>query len=74
MKEAPRNLVLIGGTGLPRKPDGVVSAGGAKPPATEGLQFVKPGIEVKASEATNVAAKNPAPAKIAEQASSGKGE
>ncbi|MDR6606447.1 efflux RND transporter periplasmic adaptor subunit [Pseudomonas synxantha] len=41
---------------------------------TEGLQFVKPGIEVKASEATNVAAKNPAPAKIAEQASSGQGE
>lgn len=40
MKEAPRNLVLVGGTGLPRKPDGVVSTGGAKPPATEGLQFV----------------------------------
>lgn len=41
---------------------------------TEGLQFVKPGIEVKASEATNVGARNPAPAKAAEQASVGKGE
>ncbi|MBZ9782820.1 efflux RND transporter periplasmic adaptor subunit EmhA [Pseudomonas sp. REP124] len=41
---------------------------------TEGLQFVKPGIEVKPTDATNVNAKNPAPAKAAEQASSGKGE
>ncbi|MNQ93652.1 putative efflux pump periplasmic linker TtgA precursor [compost metagenome] len=41
---------------------------------TEGLQFVKPGIEVKASEATNVAAKNPAPAQAANKASGGKGE
>mgnify|MGYP003407809351 FL=1 len=41
---------------------------------TEGLQFVKPGIEVKASEATNVGAKNPAPAQAADKASSGKGE
>ncbi|RON20112.1 efflux transporter periplasmic adaptor subunit [Pseudomonas brassicacearum] len=41
---------------------------------TEGLQFVKPGIEVKASEATNVGVKNPAPAQAADKASSGKGE
>ena len=43
---------------------------------TEGLQYVKPGVEVKASEATNVnvGAKNPAPAKAADQAASGKGE
>jgi membrane fusion protein (multidrug efflux system) len=41
---------------------------------TEGLQFVKPGIEVKASEATNVAAMNPAPAQAADKASGGKGE
>ncbi|CAI8993163.1 MULTISPECIES: efflux RND transporter periplasmic adaptor subunit EmhA [Pseudomonas] len=41
---------------------------------TEGLQFVKPGIEVKATDATNVGARNPAPAKPAEQAASGKGE
>ncbi|EJM14728.1 MULTISPECIES: efflux RND transporter periplasmic adaptor subunit [Pseudomonas] len=41
---------------------------------TEGLQFVKPGIEVKATEATNVGAKNPAPAQAADKASSGKGE
>jgi membrane fusion protein (multidrug efflux system) len=41
---------------------------------TEGLQFVKPGIEVKPTDATNVGTKNPAPAKPAEQASSGQGE
>src|SRR5471032_2745643 len=41
---------------------------------TEGLQFVKPGIEVKPTDATNVAAKNPAPAQAADKASSGKGE
>ncbi|WP_347904523.1 efflux RND transporter periplasmic adaptor subunit EmhA [Pseudomonas purpurea] len=41
---------------------------------TEGLQFVRPGVEVKASEATNVAAKNPAPAQAAAKASGGKGE
>ena len=41
---------------------------------TEGLQFVKPGIEVKATEATNVGVKNPAPAQAADKASSGKGE
>ena len=41
---------------------------------TEGLQFVKPGIEVKASEATNVAVKSPAPAQTADKASGGKGE
>ncbi|WPN46008.1 MULTISPECIES: efflux RND transporter periplasmic adaptor subunit [unclassified Pseudomonas] len=41
---------------------------------TEGLQFVKPGIEVNAREATNVATKNPAPAQAADKASSGKGE
>lgn len=41
---------------------------------TEGLQFVKPGIEVKPTDATNVGGKAPAPAKAAEQASSGKGE
>ncbi|WP_433739114.1 efflux RND transporter periplasmic adaptor subunit [Pseudomonas putida] len=41
---------------------------------TEGLQFVKPGVEVNAREATNVDVKNPAPAKDAAQASVGKGE
>ena len=41
---------------------------------TEGLQYVKPGVEVKASEATNVAAKNPAPAQAADKAAGGKGE
>ncbi|SDS33766.1 efflux RND transporter periplasmic adaptor subunit [Pseudomonas prosekii] len=41
---------------------------------TEGLQYVKPGVEVKVSEATNVGAKNPAPAQAADKASSGKGE
>ncbi|MCX7077869.1 MAG: efflux RND transporter periplasmic adaptor subunit EmhA [Pseudomonas sp.] len=41
---------------------------------TEGLQFVKPGIEVKASEATNVAEKNPSPAQASNNAAGGKGE
>jgi membrane fusion protein (multidrug efflux system) len=41
---------------------------------TEGLQFVKPGIEVKTTEATNVGTKNPATAQAADKASSGKGE
>jgi membrane fusion protein (multidrug efflux system) len=41
---------------------------------TEGLQFVKPGIEVKATEATNVGTKNPTTAQAADKASSGKGE
>ncbi|WP_149087344.1 efflux RND transporter periplasmic adaptor subunit [Pseudomonas prosekii] len=41
---------------------------------TEGLQYVKPGVEVKVTEATNVGAKNPAPAQAADKASSGKGE
>ena len=41
---------------------------------TEGLQYVKPGVEVKVSEATNVGAKNPAPAQAADKASSGEGE
>ncbi|MCL9653738.1 efflux RND transporter periplasmic adaptor subunit EmhA [Pseudomonas protegens] len=41
---------------------------------TEGLQFVKPGIEVKASEATNVTTKNPAPAQATDKAAGGKGE
>ena len=41
---------------------------------TEGLQYVKPGVEVKVSEATNVGAKSPAPAQAADKASSGKGE
>lgn len=41
---------------------------------TEGLQFVKPGVEVKATEATNVGVKNPSPAQAADKASSGKGE
>ncbi|AZC23079.1 MULTISPECIES: efflux RND transporter periplasmic adaptor subunit EmhA [Pseudomonas] len=41
---------------------------------TEGLQFVKPGIEVKASEATNVPAKNPAPAQATDKTAGGKGE
>ncbi|AZC16812.1 MULTISPECIES: efflux RND transporter periplasmic adaptor subunit EmhA [Pseudomonas] len=41
---------------------------------TEGLQFVKPGIEVKATEATNVSAKNPAPAQATGKTAGGKGE
>ncbi len=41
---------------------------------TEGLQFVKPGVEVKASEATNVATKNPATAQAAVKVAGGKGE
>ncbi|EIK98128.1 RND family efflux transporter MFP subunit [Pseudomonas sp. M47T1] len=39
---------------------------------TEGLQYVKPGIEVKATEATNVKPANPAPATNA--SAGGKGE
>lgn len=41
---------------------------------TEGLQFVKPGVEVKASEATNVATKNPATAQATIKVAGGKGE
>jgi membrane fusion protein, multidrug efflux system len=41
---------------------------------TEGLQFVKPGVEVKASEATNVATKNPATAQATVKVAGGKGE
>lgn len=41
---------------------------------TEGLQYVRPGVEVKATEATNVGAKNPAPAQAADKAAGGKGE
>lgn len=41
---------------------------------TEGLQYVRPGVEVKASEATNVNTQNPAPAQAADKAASGKGE
>ena len=41
---------------------------------TEGLQYVKPGVEVKATEATNVGTKNPAPAQAAAKAAGGKGE
>ncbi|WP_095082744.1 MULTISPECIES: efflux RND transporter periplasmic adaptor subunit EmhA [unclassified Pseudomonas] len=41
---------------------------------TEGLQYVKPGVEVKVSEATNVAPKNPATAQVTNKAAGGKGE
>ncbi|QJI27694.1 efflux RND transporter periplasmic adaptor subunit EmhA [Pseudomonas sp. ADAK18] len=41
---------------------------------TEGLQFVRPGVEVKATEATNVKAANPAPAPATDKAAGGKGE
>ncbi|MDY7561736.1 efflux RND transporter periplasmic adaptor subunit [Pseudomonas sp. 10B1] len=41
---------------------------------TEGLQYVKPGVEVKATEATNVAPANPAPAPATDKAASSKGE
>jgi len=41
---------------------------------TEGLQFVRPGAEVKASEATNVKTANPAPAPATDKAASSKGE
>jgi membrane fusion protein (multidrug efflux system) len=41
---------------------------------TEGLQYVKPGAEVKATEATNVSSANPAPAPATDKAASSKGE
>lgn len=41
---------------------------------TEGLQYVKPGAEVKVAEATNVKVTNPAPAPATEKAASSKGE
>ncbi|MCU1738910.1 MULTISPECIES: efflux RND transporter periplasmic adaptor subunit EmhA [Pseudomonas] len=41
---------------------------------TEGLQFVRPGVEVKATEATNVKAANPAPAPATDKAAGSKGE
>jgi len=41
---------------------------------TEGLQYVKPGAEVKATEATNVSSGNPAPAPATDKAASSKGE
>lgn len=41
---------------------------------TEGLQFVRPGVEVKATEATNVKPANAAPAPATDKAAAGKGE
>ncbi|WP_282366052.1 efflux RND transporter periplasmic adaptor subunit [Pseudomonas sp. PS02290] len=41
---------------------------------TEGLQYVKPGAEVKVAEATNVNAANPAPAPATDKAAGSKGE
>ncbi|MCV4339613.1 efflux RND transporter periplasmic adaptor subunit [Pseudomonas capsici] len=41
---------------------------------TEGLQYVKPGAEVKVAEATNVKGANPAPAPATEKAAGSKGE
>jgi len=41
---------------------------------TEGLQFVKPGVEVKVADATNVKAANPAPAPATDKAAGSKGE
>ncbi|QAX83805.1 efflux transporter periplasmic adaptor subunit [Pseudomonas sp. DTU12.3] len=41
---------------------------------TEGLQYVRPGVQVNPTEATNVAKKNPAPAQPADKAAGGKGE
>ncbi|MGE6387208.1 efflux RND transporter periplasmic adaptor subunit [Pseudomonas sp. NPDC078416] len=41
---------------------------------TEGLQYVKPGAEVKVAEATNVNAANPAPAPATDNAAGSKGE
>jgi membrane fusion protein (multidrug efflux system) len=41
---------------------------------TEGLQYVKPGAEVKVAEATNVNAANPAPAPATDEAAGSKGE
>jgi len=41
---------------------------------TEGLQFVRPGVEVRASEATNVKPANPAPAPATAKAAGSKGE
>ncbi|GFM79901.1 secretion protein HlyD [Pseudomonas cichorii] len=41
---------------------------------TEGLQYVRPGAEVKVAEATNVKGANPAPAPATEKAAGSKGE
>jgi membrane fusion protein (multidrug efflux system) len=41
---------------------------------TEGLQYVKPGAEVKVAEASNVHAENPAPAPATDKAAGSKGE
>ncbi|HEX8591017.1 efflux RND transporter periplasmic adaptor subunit [Pseudomonas sp.] len=41
---------------------------------TEGLQYVKPGAQVKVAEATNVNAANPAPAPATDKAAGSKGE
>ncbi|KPY89467.1 efflux RND transporter periplasmic adaptor subunit [Pseudomonas syringae pv. tagetis] len=41
---------------------------------TEGLQYVKPGAEVKVAEATNVKGANPAPAPATDKAAGSKGE
>jgi membrane fusion protein (multidrug efflux system) len=41
---------------------------------TEGLQFVRPGVQVNPTEATNVGKKSPAPAQAADKAAGGKGE
>jgi membrane fusion protein (multidrug efflux system) len=41
---------------------------------TEGLQYVKPGAEVKVAEASNVNAENPAPAPATDKAAGSKGE
>jgi len=41
---------------------------------TEGLQYVKPGAQVKVAEATNVKAANPAPATATDPAAGSKGE
>jgi membrane fusion protein (multidrug efflux system) len=41
---------------------------------TEGLQYVKPGAQVKVAEATNVKAANPAPAPATDPAAGSKGE
>jgi membrane fusion protein (multidrug efflux system) len=41
---------------------------------TEGLQYVRPGVQVNPTEATNVGKKNPAPAQAADKAYGGKGE
>ena len=69
-------LSSFAGNGLLISPDWLIEDGlkAGDRLITEGLQFVKPGVEVKASEATNVSSKNPTPAQASNKAAGGKWE